>query len=49
MERRDDRHRGHAGEEQVDPLEVAVDDVEFAWPAGDGIQPVIWLQRQLLD
>jgi hypothetical protein len=23
--------------------------IEFAWPAGDGIQPVIWLQRQLLD
>ena len=23
--------------------------IEFAWPAGDAIQPVIWLQRQLLD
>jgi len=23
--------------------------IEFVWPAGDAIQPVIWLQRQLLD
>ena len=23
--------------------------IEFVWPAGDAIQPVIWLDRQLLD
>ena len=23
--------------------------IEFVWPAGDAFQPVIWLQRQLLD
>ena len=22
--------------------------IEFVWPAGDAIQPVIWLDRQLL-
>ena len=49
----DDRHAGRPRRRPVRPLDDGTTElvhlIEFVLPAGDHIQPVIFLDRQLLD